>query len=250
MYQQGKEAYDTLSDQVVFVNTHKQESVSEQKKQTQTVEPEKLDIQVDFTTLKKENKDITGWIYCPGTVINYPIVQGADNEYYLTHTFEGKENQNGCIFLNADNNNDYSDSNSFLYGHHMKNGSMFASLLGYREQEYYEEHPVIYIATPDKTYELQLFAAFTTSAYSDIYRTSFENEEDFRQWMNVLMKKNNIHTDQKVSFQDQIVTLSTCEYSYDDGRYVVMGVLKEQTDEDEIMISLTDDGNLLYNHIM
>lgn len=126
--------------------------------------------EVDFEALREINPDLVGWIYIEGTEINYPVVQGADNQYYLKHLFTGEWNSSGCIFLGARNCTDLSDRNSILYGHHMKDGSMFHGLMEYKSQEYYDEHPTVLFLTPDANYEVKIFAGYVASVDADAWK--------------------------------------------------------------------------------
>ena len=101
-------------------------------------------ISVDFNSLLAQNSQVVGWIYSPNTVISYPVLKGGDNDYYLHHTLNGAENASGSIFMDAVCEPDLSGDNTILYGHHMNNGSMFASLANYKQEGYLEEHPVLY----------------------------------------------------------------------------------------------------------
>lgn len=181
---------------------------------------------VDFAGLQKQNPDIIGWIYSAGTQINYPLVQGKDNEEYLYRTADKTANRCGSIFLDYQNDREFQDANSIVNGHHMKDGSMFASLLGYVEQEYYDEHPRLWLVTPGKTYSLELFAGFVTDSESDVWRLSFESEEDFAAWKSEMARHSYFKSTVIPGAAEKVVTLSTCTYEYEGARFVVMGVLR------------------------
>ena len=111
-------------------------------------------IDVNFGALNAMNANVVGWLYCEGTPINYPVVQSTDNSYYLNRLYDNQSNSAGAIFMDAQNAPDLSDVNTIIYGHNMKNGSMFASLQNYDEQWYYGEHPVMYYLTKDHDYQI------------------------------------------------------------------------------------------------
>lgn len=240
MYQNNEKAYQSLSDEVVQkisvpieTEISEEESVAVTGAESEEAEevpiaPRKveLDITIDFETLEQTNPDIVGWLYSPGTAINYPVVQGKDNSYYLAHNFEMQENKCGCLFIDADNADSFQDKNTVIHGHHMKNGSMFASLLQYQSQSYYNEHPVIFLLTPRENYEIDLFAGFTTGASSTAYQKNFSSNQDFMKWYYECMRRTTFNTYVDVIDSSSIITLSTCDYSYDDARYVVLGVLR------------------------
>ena len=181
-----------------------------------------LPINVDFDALKKENKDIIGWIYSEDTTINYPVVQSEDNEYYLRRLINGKYNTAGSIFMDFRNDPNLQDNNTIIYGHNMKNGTMFASIHEYKSQEYYNNHKVMYYFTPDKNYVIELFAGYTISVESDIYNLS-----DINSKIQQLISKCDFKSDVEVSEKDKMLTLSTCANDYEGARYILIGVVHE-----------------------
>ena len=112
---------------------------------------------------------MVAWLYCPDTSIDYPVTQGSDNEFYLHHSYTGAEDQSGAIFVDAQCSPGFVDANSMIYGHSMMDGSMFGGLEAWEKQEYYDEHPVMWLLTPQADYKVKLFSGYTTSAYSDTY---------------------------------------------------------------------------------
>lgn len=186
---------------------------------------ERIPISADFEALQKINPDIVAWIYSPGTRISYPVVQGNDNSYYLHRLVDGRKNTCGTLFVDCHNAESFTDGNTIIYGHHMKNGSMFASLEKYKEQSYYEEHPVMYLLTPEKSYRLVVFAGFVTAADSSVYTLQFP-DEDRKSWVEKAIAQSDFQSDVQVDEDEAIVTLSTCDYTYSNARYVVLGVLR------------------------
>lgn len=184
-------------------------------------------LDIDFVALREASPDIVGWLYCPDTAVSYPLVQGQDNSYYLSHLADGSENRNGCLFMDCENRRDLSDENTLIYGHHMASGKMFASLVFYAVQEYYEAHPVVYLITEEKDYRLELFAGYTAAVDSDAYTLRFASKEDFAAWLVRIKGRSDFSSDVQVGEGDHIVTLSTCAYSFENARYVVHGKLTE-----------------------
>lgn len=233
-YQEGKELYAELTSKVV-TETDVSTPSEAQKDQTlpfdegaeQDEEPGVADIgiSVDFSALEEINPDIVGWIYGPDTGISYPVVQGSDNEYYLHHLLDGSYNKNGTVFVDAQNSPGFADQNTILYGHHMKNGTMFAALEQYREQEYYQQHPVFYLLTPEGNYQLDIFSACVISANDEVYQTQFAEDEDFRLWVSRQTARSDVKNTVSVGAEDRVVTLSTCAYDFEDARYVVLARL-------------------------
>lgn len=182
-------------------------------------------ITVDFEKLRRVNKDVVGWIYCEGTVINYPVMRGADNDFYLDHTYDKAPNRAGSIFIEALNAPDFADSNTIIYGHHMKNGAMFATLKSWADQEYYEEHPEFWLLTPDQDYRILLFSGYTTSAASGTYAIFQGPGPEFEEYLRAACANSDFSTDVEPDPNGKFVLLSTCEYVFEDARYVLHGML-------------------------
>lgn len=182
-------------------------------------------ITVDFDALLAENEDIAGWIYCEGTNINYPVVQGKDNDYYLTHSYDRKASNAGAIFVDAGNRPQFADSNTILYGHHMKNGGMFAHLGDFSDQEFFDAHPVMWLLTPEQTYRVELFGGYLTKAGSDSY-TIFTGEcEEFNDYLERALAASDVQAETQTPPDGRYIMLSTCEYDFEDARYVLHGHL-------------------------
>lgn len=181
---------------------------------------------VDFAGLQAVNPDVLGWIYSPGTPINYPVVQGDTNEEYLYHMADGSANKCGSIFLDSANDRDLQDANSVLHGHNMNNGSMFAELKKYAEQDYYDDHTKIWLVTPEKNYSIEIFAAFVTSLDSDVWKLAFSTEEEFTYWKSEIAKLSYFKSSVFPAEGEKVVTLSTCSYEFEDAYFVVVGVLR------------------------
>lgn len=180
--------------------------------------------EVDFVALQQVNPDVVGWIYIPETNVNYPIVQGETNDQYLYHLLTGEYNSAGSIFMDARVNGDFSGQNTPIYGHNMKNGTMFAGITGYKSQEFYDAHPIAYLVTPEKNYLIRLFSGYVVSAEGDAWDVVFE--EDFSLWLEELQRKSYFAADVVPDSHDRIVTFSTCTYETDNSRFVVHGILE------------------------
>lgn len=189
------------------------------------IDPEVSPLNIDFEGLRAQSTDYVAWIYSPNTPINYPIAYTDNNFYYLDHIPGEIQNANGTIFIDCRNASDFSDQNTCIYGHNMNDGSMFASLRSYREAGYYEEHPVIYLSTQNFNYRLDLIAGFITEPTSFAYAPNFDSPDQFMGHIQLARDLSTFQSDVEVSETDKIVTLSTCTYERDDGRYVVVGKL-------------------------
>lgn len=186
-----------------------------------------LPILIDFQKLKQENEDIVGWIYSENTPINYPIAKASDNNYYLRKLLNGEYNTAGTIFMNYRNSSDYTDFNTIIYGHNMKNDSMFGTLPNYKEQSYYDNHKEMYLFTENKNYKIELFAGYTTPKDSSVYNLQKNADLEFVQESK---NKSSFKSDVDVKEDDKIITFSTCEYDYDGERYILLGVLSALSD--------------------
>ena len=181
--------------------------------------------EVDFAALAEINPDIVAWIYLEGTEINYPVVQGDDNNYYLKHLFTGEWNGAGCIFMDSRNNGDFSERNTVIYGHHMRNKSMFSGLDGYKQQEFYDTHPVVLILTPEQNYKLEVFSAYVANVEDSAWDLGF-TASGCENWLEEICAKSGVVSAVTPTVGDRVVTLSTCSYEFNDARFVVHGILK------------------------
>lgn len=186
---------------------------------------EKPPISVDFEGLLRDQKDVVGWLICEDTAINYPVVQAADNDYYLHRMPDGTVSSSGSIFMDASGDPFFADDNSIIYGHNMKNGSMFASLARYSAQDYFDAHPAMWLLTPSVDYKIELLAGFVTKADDEVYTINFAQEEEWEAFVTMLLKRSDFDGAEQPLEGDRFVTLSTCNYSFNNARYVVVGIL-------------------------
>ena len=184
---------------------------------------------IDFKVLAQINPETAGWLFSENTIIDYPVVQGKDNEYYLTHLFNGEKNKMGCLFIDYRNSRDFSDKNTIIYGHNMKNGSMFASLTNYQSQSYYEEHSTIRLYTPQYSFNLELFADMVGDGSQAFVRLDFDDDNDFYTYISKLKAGAAFKSKTVLQPQDRIVTLSTCTYNFSNARYVLFARLSPIT---------------------
>ena len=182
-------------------------------------------VDVDFGELLALYPNVVGWIYSEDTSINYPIVKGADNEFYLIHGIGGEYNTYGAIFADACNTGTFQEANTILYGHHMQNGSMFASIAGYKTQDYYSQHPVMWLATPAGNYRVDIYSCYVTEPESEAYRLNFVDVDDYASWISGTISRSLISAEVSPDITSRILTLSTCSYEFDNARCVVHGIL-------------------------
>lgn len=193
--------------------------------------------EVDFDTLWETNIDICAWIYVPGTQVNYPVLRNTQtsdlyDSYYLQHTVDKSEGLPGAVYMEPCNMPDFTDKNTVLYGHHMKNGSMFASLDYYMDAVFMEENPYIYIVTPQKNIIYQVFGAVTYDDTHIMRNYDFTEDESYQAYLDSLASNGNdadvLLEDLKATTQDRVITLSTCVKNQDDKRLLVVAVLVDE----------------------
>lgn len=225
-YKAGVDEYKEVEHQVV---KESQEPLV-LKNQPETAEdPETLEAQapdyqppeVDFEELKSMNPDVIGWLDVEALDISYPIVQGEDNDYYLHRTFRGQENFAGSIFVDASNAADFSDPNTIIYGHNMKNGSMFGTLRRLYDQEKYKDSKYLWICTPEGKFRYEIFSLQYAEVTSDTYTLFSDHGDTFASYLEDMRQRSQVDLGTEgLSGNDYIVTLSTCT-SDDQVRFVV-----------------------------
>lgn len=185
---------------------------------------------VDFQKLQEINMDLYAWIRIPDTQIDYPIAQKeGDDGYYLHHDMYGESRFAGCIYTEDCNSKDFTDPNTVIYGHNMKNGSMFNGLHQFADSRFFEEHPYIYIYTPEHVLAYKVFAAYTYDDRHIMNSFDFTDKEVFEQYLDDIIHVRamdaNLREDVPVTSDDRIITLETCVGGNSDARYLVQGVL-------------------------
>lgn len=181
--------------------------------------------EIDFAALYNINPNIAAWLILEGTPINYPVVQGTDNVFYLHHMFDGTPNSVGTLFIDSFNTPGFADKNTIIYGHNMRDGSMLAPLLSYQSQAFFEANPEMLLLTPEGNYLIKLFAGYTVDIAADSWRFSFAGDADFERWIAEARRRSDFVSDVQVLPTNRVVTLSTCSYAFFDARYVVVGKL-------------------------
>ena len=215
----------------IYYGYHKGETeYDEIEKTVVSIDQEEADrYQVDFDALKEINPDVVAWIrFDEPAIINYPVVQGKDNSEYLSKTFKGYENTVGTIFVNVDNNPDFTDRNTIIYGHHMNNGTMFNELDEYESEEFWKKYPCFYIYTPDGAQlKYQIYSAGIVKDIAENYTYEFADDEAFRSFLQITKESSFYDTGVEPDLDSKIVTLSTCTKANNDERLVVHGMLVE-----------------------
>jgi len=238
-YRAGEKAYEELARYVQpasraepIIPTQPREptlpSPAETTPQTSPQADDTLWPTVDFSALQDLNPDIVAWICLEGTGINYPVVQGTDNEQYLYTMADGTANRAGSIFMDYRNSKDLSGRHTVLYGHHMQNGTMFKQITEYKDQAFYDAHPYCLIMTPEGSYKLEFFAGYTTNLNSNAWKLEFGSDGEFEAWLEQAAARSTFQSNIRPTSEDRVITLSTCTYEYNDARYVLVGILTAQ----------------------
>ncbi|MBO4236095.1 MAG: class B sortase [Firmicutes bacterium] len=228
-YKKGTEVYDNIAEEVGALPPPEREEMEQVHLDT------RLDI--NWGKLEDKNSDIKAWIRCMGTVINYPIVQGSDNDYYLTHLLDGTWNNKGTLFVDYRCGDPFNDFLTIVYGHRMKDKSMFYLLGEYfenKELPYFAEHPKMELYTPEKNYDVQIFAAAVIDSRDEfLYNFYLYDEDEQQRYINWLFSNNQLvgfDNSVSVTTNDHIILMSTCTLrgsDVDDNRVVVWGKLVE-----------------------
>lgn len=191
---------------------------------------EKTERMLQIEELQKENSEIVGWIEIKGTNINYPVLQCENNEYYMTHTYQKEYSKNGSIFLDKNYDWNLPSSNLLIYGHNNRNGTMFEELINYKEENFYKQHPTIRFTTTSEDCEYEIIATFLSRVYykdeKDVFRYYYfinaENEQQYNEYVQNCKNESLYDTGKTAEYGEQLLTLSTCEYSQTDGRFAVV----------------------------
>lgn len=203
--------------------------INQEKTDEQTSEV--TDRMLKLKVLQEQNEDIVGWIEIEDTNINYPVLQGEDNEYYLTHNYQKEKSQKGSIFLTKDYDWNLPSSNLLIYGHNIMYGQMFQDLLKYADEEFYSMHPTIRFTTQRKDSEYEIISAFKARVYykseENVFRyydfINAETEEEYIEFVKNAKASSLYDTNVIAEYGDQLITLVTCSYHTEDGRFVVIG---------------------------
>lgn len=177
---------------------------------------------VDFESLTEVNDDVIGWIYIPDTNVNYPIVQGTDNRHYVSTMADGSSNAAGSIFMDYRNAPEFTDRHTVIYGHNMRNGSMFANIVDYKKSGYLEAHPIGMIMTPAGNFRLEVIGGYVADLSDSAWQLEFAGEDDFSAWLEETLSRTGDVLGVRPDGTDRIVTLSTCSYEFSGARYVLV----------------------------
>lgn len=228
LYQKGNDEYKEIISENTDGTTTEEKDIPDGTE----------DFSVDWNSLQSQNPDIVGWIRMDPTV-NYPVVKGSDNSFYLRHGFNRSYNINGCIFMHYQNKNDWTDRNTIVYGHNMNSGAMFGNNDYYMNQAYAKAHPYFYIYVPEGKYKYKIFDTIVTNDATAPYDITFFSDEDFNNWLAKMSDIKKYGVNAQVATDDKVVTLSTCT-SHGKKRFIIQGVLESYTDNNGKETSMTE----------
>ncbi len=187
-----------------------------------------IDLQnIDWDGLRQINPDVVAWVYVEGTDINYPVVQGDDNDYYLHHAFDGTRNNDGCIFLDFEDSPDFTSDNNILYGHNMLDGSMFAQITKFKDQDFLNQNYRIIIATPSYAYVLSPAFTYICTGADELRQVNFSSQQELSSYIAQLMTKAVTDSIVDTSKIDKLFSLVTCSYEANDVRTVLCCVQRD-----------------------
>ncbi len=231
----GKRGFDTWKQK------RQEEELRELSRQQETMEETQQEIvieeeteppyesPIDFSALREINPDIVAWVEIPGTRIDYPVVQADNNETYLHRSFEGEESSAGAIYLDCDSDSDFMGKHSILYGHHMKNGSMFAEIVKFKEKTFFQEHREVILYLPDRELHLKTIAALYGDASGEKRRTVFSDQESFNRYVDE-MTKNCSFRELPEGDCEGLYSFVTCSYEFQNARTILYAVREEGAD--------------------
>ena len=219
---QNKKMMEDLANFVATPNTEVNQNASEEEQRKQT-------LLANLQELKQQNSDLVGWLTIEGTEVDYPVLQTDNNDYYVNHNFKKQSNELGSIFLDKDCSIEKPTANFLIYGHRSNGGQMFETLTKYKKEDFYKEHPTFEFATLEEVSKYQIIAVFQSQVYlksQDVFKYYFfkdaENEEEFNNYIENVKKLSLYNIAETAQYGDQLITLSTCDYHVEDGRFAIV----------------------------
>lgn len=226
-YRQDKqqaELYDSLADMVDSA------AETEEEPAEPVLYTEEKTVLPELAELYQQNSDLAGWIRIEDTDINYPVMHTRDNpDFYLKHDFDKEYSDYGCPYVQENCDVQLPSDNVIIYGHHMKNGSMFCDLEKFKSQDFWQEHKTFLFNTVTDRYEYEIVSVFKTFVYSDspeafkyYHFVNAQTPEDFSAFIDRCKELSLYDTGVSAEYGDKLITLSTCEYSRTNGRFIVV----------------------------
>lgn len=187
---------------------------------------------IAFQTLQAQNPDTVAWLEIPGLDLALPVVRTSDNDYYLHHSFDGSANNNGCLFLAAQDSGDFSELYNIIFGHNIHNGAMFGSLQSYSDPEFFAQNPTFTLCTPQRDYTCRVFSCHAAQDGDEVYTAGWTAGAEYDAFLQELCSLAEYDTGVVPESGSRVLTLSTCASSYASNtkRFVVHAVLEPETD--------------------
>lgn len=206
------------------ISTQPEEAaVTSQTILSQEVRQELVDSSAEFAN---DYPDSLGWLYIPGTAISYPVMQYIDNDYYLSHAYDGSRLKSGSVFLDHRCESRLKNPINIAYAHNMRNGSMFAQVVDFKDSSFFESHRYGWLATPETVYRIDFFSCAVADWHDELYNGSMP----IAQWIPHLLEKSAVQRDMEYNENDRFISLSTCSYEFKNARTILTGKLVEMED--------------------
>lgn len=184
------------------------------------------ELTVTSASLAEDYSDALGWLYLPGTDICYPVMQHSDNEYYLSHAYDGSSLKAGSVFLDYRCEGRFRNPINIVYAHNMLNGSMFADVEDFKVRDFFDSHRFGWLTTPDTVYRIDFFSCAVADWHDELYNGGMPVE----QWIPHILEKSVVSRDMELSENDRYISLSTCSYEFKNARTILTGRLVETED--------------------
>lgn len=205
---------------------------NEQAKVANAVQVGSFTGELDWDALLAQNQDIKAWIYLKNSVINYPVVKGTDNEFYLRRLINKEYSIAGTLFIDSNSPGNFEGFNTVIYGHNLHDGSMFATLKEYNSQEFYEKNKQLELITPSAKYHLLVVGFEEVSSTSSAYKYAFGSDYDKQALLDFTASNNKLKNTESADVKDHLITLSTCAYDTGEERFVLVTKLVPWSDEE------------------
>lgn len=246
MQKEAEEQFQQMAQIVTEVPTETESEIVTETELPSIIEERGIEIPrlaLNWEELKQQNDDIYSWIYVPNTNVNYPVLQhDTEHDYYLEYNLDHSKGRPGCIYTQRYNSTTYTDRNTVLYGHNMKNGTMFKTLHNYEKEEFFNENRYFYIYTPESVLVYEVISVNEFTNEHVLYKYDFNTVESLDQYMEGLMasKSKNNHQLEGLEFTEEtkLVTLSTCIYGRANNRWLVVGMLLGEEPMDYVAASV------------
>lgn len=227
-YWKAQREYDRLAQEVVSAGRGDGQDTGKTNGEAEDENGAWAPLEVDFNALYAVCPDVVLWLDIPGTGISYPVVQSEDNDYYLRRNLEGKRSSAGTVFMDFRNDPALGDDNTILYGHNMRNGSMFGTLRKYTEEEFFRGHQEIDLYLPDRIVRCQVASSRREDAVEEYFQPVFTSAEEKLSYVNRMKEKAYYDTGVEMGTEDRIITLVTCTGNGYSQRWIVQAKIAEE----------------------